>query len=81
VGYGFKFNQHSFLPVEPSDMLQEQDDTEEHSEVKQLIVFLRKFYNYCFSSQIQQILQMKLNLTVMQRKRKMKKKMLERRYM
>jgi len=39
VGYGFKFNQHSFLPVEPSDMLQEQEDTEEHPEVLQLIVF------------------------------------------
>ena len=39
MGYGFKFNQHSFLPVEPSDMLQEQEDTEEHPEVLQLIVF------------------------------------------
>ncbi|EAS02067.3 radial spokehead protein (macronuclear) [Tetrahymena thermophila SB210] len=32
VGYGLKQNQHPFLPVEPSDMLEEQEDTDEHPE-------------------------------------------------
>jgi len=77
VGYGFKFNQHSFLPVEPSDMLQEQEDTEEHPEVVQLLFKIRRFKIDYFSSQIHPILQMKLNLTAMQRKKTMRKKILE----